>query len=106
MCGICKETTSTIFVFPQEKEGLKEWFERMTNHNHIQLVCMFHNDDALEQIAKSYDLQGFTYQDHIIGNDKGQMKPFFNVLFLRDLVFVTYGTEFAKSMGWEHEAHV
>jgi hypothetical protein len=106
MCAICNEETKTLFVFPQEDEGLKEWMSRLSGHPHIVLVSMFHNDDALEQIAKSYDLQGFTYQDHIIGNDKGQMKPFFNVLFLRDLVFVTYGNEFAKSMGWEREAHV
>lgn len=106
MCAICKQDTSTIFVFPQEDEGLKEWFDRMTSHDYIQLVTMFHNDDALEQIAKSYDLQGFTYQDHVMADESGKNKPFFNVLFLRDLLFITYGSRFAKAMGWNHEAHV
>lgn len=105
MCAICKEETSTIFVFPQQEESLTEWVSRLRNHDYIQLGFMSHSDENLVKIADSYDLQGFTYQDHVI-MENGQTKPFFNVLFLRDLVFVTYGKRFAKSMGWEHESHV
>lgn len=113
MCNICIDDTRTIFVFPQDGEDLGDWLERLGEHDHLALAMMYHTDDGLEEIAKSYRLQGFTHQDHrahvhrgsrlrtILGN-----KPYFNVLYLRDLVFITYGEMFQQDMGWSHENHV
>jgi len=105
MCNICIEDEQTIFVFPQENEELKTWLERLEQHEHLALAMMRHSDDGLTTIAESYRLQGFTHQEHRSHTHRDS-RPFFNILYLRDLVFITYGELFARAMGWENELHV
>ena len=105
MCNICIEDEQTIFVFPQENEELKTWLERLEQHEHLALAMMRHSDDGLTTIAESYRLQGFTHQEHRSHTHRDS-RPFFNILYLRDLVFITYGELFARAMGWENEPHV
>lgn len=90
------------FLFPQERESLPEWFERVRNHDGVELVTMFQGNDHLDIIAHSYDAQGFIHQAHRF-TDGHVERPFFNILLIRDLMFVTYGREFEKAMGWGHE---
>lgn len=105
MCNICIDDTKKLFVFPQDKEPIDEWLERLGEHDHLSLAMMYHTDDGLKEIAKSYSLQGFTHQENTILVDS-QSEPFFNVLYIRDLVFITYGKRFQLKMGWSHESHV
>lgn len=117
MCNICIDEEKTLFVFPQEDEEPREWLERLQNHDSLALAMMRHTDDGLIKIAESYRLQGFTHQEHQFYTPRPsdtehqththpESRPFFNVLYLRDLVFITYGDIFARAMGWENEPHV
>ena len=103
MCNICHEETASQFVFPQENEDLQDWLDRLGEHDHLQLAMMFQPDDGLEEIARSYRLQGFTHLENR-AHTHLDSRPFFNVLYLRDLVFITYGRLFATTMGWEVRA--
>ena len=105
MCNICIDETATAFVFPQEDEDIQTWMDRLQSHDHLVMAMMRHTDEGLEQIAKSYRLQGFTHQEHRSHTHR-ESRPFFNILYIRDLVFVTYGDIFARAMDWENEPHV
>jgi hypothetical protein len=104
MCTICIDDDVTTFVFPRDDETIDHWIERLVAHDGIAFAMMYHDDIGLEQIASSYQLQGFTHNAYKTIDD-GKERPWFNVLLIRDLIFVTYGHVFAKMMGWETHRH-
>jgi hypothetical protein len=104
MCTVCIDDGSSVFVFPQEPETIDKWLERIGAHEQLQLAYMFHSDHGLRTIAESYELQGFTYQSHF-ALENNKKRPWFNVLYIRDLVFVTYGEIFSRLQGWQRHIH-
>ena len=91
MCQMCDVGTVADFIFPREKEDLHDWFHRVEEIEHMNLVLMHHTPADLVKIAESYELQGFTYHYE---------RNILNVLILRDLIFVTYTDQFKKIMRW------
>lgn len=92
MCGLCESDTVADFIFPRKDEELHDWFHRVEDIEHMNLVMMHQRPANLHKIAESYKLQGFTYWN----------KPeVLNVLILRDLIFITYSAKFKQIMAWK-----
>lgn len=91
MCNVCGHQETGLFIQPRPGEDLHTWFHRLEHMDAMQLAVMEKTKKDLHAIATSYDLQGFTYW-----SEPGIV----NCLVIRDLIFVTYGPEFATIMGW------